>query len=356
MINLKHMKILGIETSCDETAAAVLEANKGKFKVLSSIVLSQINIHKKYGGVVPEVAARKHVEHIIAVVEQALTEAKINDPKKQIDYIAVTAGPGLITSLFVGVECAKSLSYCWEKPLVAIDHVKGHIYTNCLEHMANGKWKFPALALVVSGGHTELVLMKDEYNWKKIGETLDDAAGESFDKVAKILDEIIPGEVGYPGGPFISKLAKKGNAERFDLPRPMINSGDLNFSFSGLKTAVLYLVRDNKEVFKKGDAIDVCASFQQAVIDVLVSKTIKAAEKFSINTIMLAGGVAANQELRSQLEKAIKDLDPKINFLMPEISLCGDNATASALAGYFKILKSDFTPYQKVKVDPNMEI
>lgn len=401
------MKILGIETSCDETSVAVLGFDEIKSKnqtrdsgsvskmtppkILSNVVSSQINVHKKYGGVVPEVAARKHVEHILPVLNQSLEQAGINNPEKEIDYIAVTSGPGLITSLFVGVEVAKTLSFAWQKPLVCIDHVRGHIYTNFLDwknfkcHPEHGSGSsrvvldpytqipclpvgrrigvrndglkiFPVIALVVSGGHTELVLMKDCWNWKKIGQTLDDAAGESFDKTAKILDEIIPGKVGYPGGPFISQLAKKGDKERFKLPRPMMNSNDFNFSFSGLKTAVLYLVRDNKEAFKYGDAIDICASFQQAVIDVLVSKTLKAAQKYKVKTIMLAGGVAANWELRNQMENTIKEKLSGVNFSMPEIKLCGDNGAATAIAGYYKILKKQFTPYNKVKVDPNLEI
>ena len=290
MLKFIHMIILGIETSCDETAAAVVKIDRGRFKILSNVVYSQIKIHQKYGGIVPEVAARNHVKNMLPVLDQALSKAGVN--KNKIDYIAVTNKPGLITSLLVGTETAKVLSYVWQKPLVTVNHLKAHIYANWLPIRVGGSLsslpvrvggapvprrnnraeapdlpsiKFPAVGLIVSGGHTELVYMKDKFSFKTIGQTLDDAAGEAFDKVAKILD------LGYPGGPVISKMAKKGNPDKFDFPRGMINSGDFNFSFSGIKTSVLYKVRDLKKLTPKVK-VDISASFEKAVIDEWISK------------------------------------------------------------------------------------
>ncbi|MFA6322562.1 MAG: tRNA (adenosine(37)-N6)-threonylcarbamoyltransferase complex transferase subunit TsaD [Candidatus Buchananbacteria bacterium] len=332
------MIILGIESSCDETAAAVVKISGRRFDILGHTISSQINIHKKYGGVVPEVAARNHIINIIPVVEQTLHQAKIQP--KQINRVAVTYGPGLITSLMVGLETAKTLSFAWQKPIVAINHMRAHIYANWLE---NKKIIFPVMCLVVSGGHTELVLIKDNSKFKKVGQTLDDAAGEAFDKVAKLLD------VGYPGGPVISRLAKTGNAKAFNLARPMINANNLDFSFSGLKTSVLYAVQKAKRTDQKFKA-DMCASFQQAAIDVLVSKTIKAAQQYKVKTIMLSGGVSANLLLRQTLSEQAGYFG--FEFLMPRIDFCTDNAAMVAVAGYFGQTK----PYQKIKVDPNLSL
>ncbi|MBI3290696.1 tRNA (adenosine(37)-N6)-threonylcarbamoyltransferase complex transferase subunit TsaD [Candidatus Falkowbacteria bacterium] len=332
------MIILGIETSCDETAAALIEIKGGKFKILVNTVLSQIQIHQKYGGVVPELAARNHIRNILPVLEKTLLGSKIKPG--QIDKIAVTVGPGLITSLIVGVESAKVLAYIWKKPIVGVNHLKAHLYANYLN---NKPIKFPALALVVSGGHTELILLKSQKNLKKIGQTVDDAAGEAFDKVARLL------KLGYPGGPIISKLAEKGDPRSFNFPRPMIKSNDFNFSFSGLKTAVLYTVKNLKTINYKLKT-DIAASFEQAVIDVLVAKTMKAAQHYKAKTILLSGGVAANKKLREDLQ--LKTKNHKLDFLVPPINLCTDNAAMIAAAGYFE----KEIPWQKLRVNPNLEI
>lgn len=389
MANKKHLTILGIETSCDETAVSLLKvprpprggqgterlAKGVNFEIISNVVNSQISLHKKYGGVVPEVAARAHIENIIPAITLAL-------PKKYTrpDIIAVTHGPGLITSLLVGVETAKTLSYIWQRPIIGINHLKAHIYANFLNNKSsiiNHKSLFPALCLIVSGGHTELVLMNDHYKFQKIGQTRDDAAGECFDKVAKLLD------IGYPGGPIISQYAEKAprasKTSNIKLPRPMINSRNFDFSFSGLKTAVLYLLKDtkftpiskkqmkklpqsarnNKQQFIAG----LCNEVQQAIIDVLIAKTIRAAKKFNVKSVILCGGVAANKELRKQLESKVHSLCSKVNFLVPPKNLCTDNASMIAAAAYFKYqnltikqkkqLKDN---WQTITVDPNLEI
>ncbi|MFA5020680.1 MAG: tRNA (adenosine(37)-N6)-threonylcarbamoyltransferase complex transferase subunit TsaD, partial [Patescibacteria group bacterium] len=285
------MIILALETSCDETSAAILSGNRGDLKLLANVVSSQIDIHKQYGGVVPEVAARHHIQNIIPVVAEALETAKIKPAN--IDLMAVTSGPGLVTSLIIGVETAKALSYAWQKPLLAVNHMYSHIAAN----FYGNEIKFPAVCLVVSGGHTEIVHLKNYQQYKKIGQTIDDAAGEAFDKVAKLLG------LGYPGGPAISAKADKFPIPNFQfpiikLPRPMINTKDYNFSFSGLKTAVLYAaqkIRNQDENFQ----IAMSHYFQEAVIEVLVAKTVRAAKQLKAKTILMAGGVAANKELRT---------------------------------------------------------
>jgi N6-L-threonylcarbamoyladenine synthase len=341
------MIILSIETSCDETSAAVLKETRGHLELLANVVLSQINIHKKYGGVVPEVAARHHIKNIIPVISEALSKAKIKP--ESIDLIAGVAGPGLISSLLVGLETAKTLSYAWKKPFLGVNHMYSHIAAN----FYNNKIKFPALCLVVSGGHTELVLLKNYWQYKKIGQTIDDAAGEAFDKVAKLLG------LGYPGGPIISTYAGKYQSNikfpTIDLPRPMKNSKDFNFSFSGLKTAVLYAsdkFKNHDEDFK----VAMSYFFQEAVIDVLTFKTLKAAKQFKVKTIMMAGGVSANKQLRESLKQQAEAAG--YDFLVPEFKLCTDNAGMTAIAGYYlsqkKKVKLD--EYRKVKVNPNWEL
>src|SRR6266498_1023887 len=248
------MKILAIETSCDETAAAVLEATESRFLVLSNVISSQIALHNQYGGVVPHLAAREHVKNINHVIKSALKEAKLIIP--EVDLIAVTHGPGLGPALLVGLTYAKTLAWQYQKPLIGVNHMDGHIHSNWLEPSEPLDNIFPALNVMVSGGHTELVLMKDHGDYEIIGETLDDAVGEAFDKVARLLGE------GYPGGPIISKLAQEGNPQMFDLPRPMLKSKDYNFSYSGLKTAVLYLLRDLGEISEQQKK-DIAASFQE---------------------------------------------------------------------------------------------
>jgi N6-L-threonylcarbamoyladenine synthase len=330
--------ILGLESSCDETAAALVLRQGQKFEILANLVFSQIAIHKKFGGVVPEVAARNHIKKILPVLEQTLKQAKISP--SQISSLAATTGPGLVTSLLVGLETAKTLAYVWQKPIVPVNHLRAHVYANWLN---NQKILFPAVCLLVSGGHTELILLTSPTKLKKIGQTLDDAAGEAFDKVAALLN------IGYPGGPVISQLALKGNPNTFALARPMLNRQDFNFSFSGLKTSVLYTFQKLKNKDLKTKA-DLCASFQQATVDVLTTKTMKAALAQKAKTVMLSGGVAANQLLRQTLEEKVKKQNLK--FLMPPINLCTDNAAMVACAGFF----AKPEPWPSLSVDPNLEI
>jgi len=320
------MIILGIETSCDDTSIALVEKNTKDFKILSNIVSSQIKVHAAYGGIVPNLAAREHLKNIKPCLKQALKEA--NNP--DIDLIAVTHGPGLIPSLLVGVNFAKALAYNWQKPIIGINHIEGHIYANWFND-SNSTLKFPVLALVVSGGHTQLILIKKHNKYELLGETRDDAAGEAFDKVAKLLG------LGYPGGPIISQRAEKGNPKKFNLPRPMINKQNFDFSFSGLKTAVLYEVK-KQDPKKINDQYinDMAASFQEAAINVLIHKTMKAAKKYNVKNVILSGGVAANKELRSQLQEAVKKELNNVDFQMPEIKLCTDNAAMICAAAFFK--------------------
>ncbi|MBU0597376.1 tRNA (adenosine(37)-N6)-threonylcarbamoyltransferase complex transferase subunit TsaD [Patescibacteria group bacterium] len=338
------MIILGIETSCDETSASLVHGQAGKVKILSHVIASQITTHVKYGGVVPEVAARQHVIKIIPVLDSTLKQAKVKP--KNIDVIAVTRGPGLITSLRVGTQTAKSLSFAWNKKIVGVNHMEGHIYANWHDHPNT---KFPVLCLVVSGGHTELILMTGHGQYQLIGRTRDDAAGEAFDKVAKIL------QIGYPGGPMIQKLAAQGNPSKFSFPRPMLDQDNYDFSFSGLKTSVQYFIK-KEFAGKKVPVNDICAGFQQAVIDVLSEKTISASKKLKVKNIMLAGGVAANSALRNHLDKRINKELPGTGYLVPPLSLCTDNAGMIAVAGYHRATQKDFTPWPKLAADPNWEL
>jgi len=312
--------IMGIETSCDETAAAIVEDGK---KILSNIVASQISIHQKYGGVVPEIASRKHMEDIIPVIDKALDESgkKITD----LSAIAVTYGPGLIGSLLVGLSVAKAMAYAKNIPLIGVNHLEAHIYANFLEH---NDIKPPFICLIVSGGHTSLVYIRHFGEYKLLGQTKDDAAGEVFDKIAKFLN------LGYPGGPIIEKLAKEGDPSSIQFPRPILNDKSYDFSFSGLKTAVIYHIKKLDKGNKNIPVSDILASFQQAVTDVLVGKTIKAALKFKTKQIILAGGVAANSSLRREIKEKADLLNIKVFY--PSISLCTDNAAMVASAGYYK--------------------
>lgn len=326
------MIILGIETSCDETSVSAVKASNDKIEILSNVVSSQVKLHAKWGGVVPNLAAREHLKNIIPVLEESLEKASIK--REEIDLISVTQGPGLIPALLVGTNFAKTLSYLWKKPLIGIHHIEGHIYANFVG-LSNKKSeiKFPILALVVSGGHTQLVLMKDHLKYEIIGETQDDAVGEAFDKVARILD------LGYPGGPIISQESEKFNGKsNINLPRPMLNSKDFNFSFSGLKTAVLYATKDYKEKKSLSSSFisEMAHEFQEAAVEVLVKKTMKAAEKYNPKTIMLAGGVSANKELNKQMKESIKNNFPNIIFLTPKSQLSLDNAAMIATAGYYR--------------------
>lgn len=338
------MKILGIETSCDETALAIVEARGKNFIVKENLVYSQIPIHKKFGGVVPEVAARAHVEKIPMLLKKLGTKTGVG-----LDAIAVVNGPGLVTSLRVGVELGKVLALLWNKPLIAINHIEAHILANWLN--PKNKIKFPALALVVSGGHTELIWIKKMGEYKKIGQTLDDAAGEAFDKVAKIFN------FGYPGGPAIAKWAARGKADAIDFPRPLINKPNFDFSFSGLKTSVLYEVKRNKARSKDKKYIaDICASFQEAAVDALVAKTIKAAKEYEVKTIMLAGGVSANAWLRKELKMGAKKFLPDVGIVLPDIEYTGDNAAMVAIAGIHHAKKKNFINWEKINVDPNLSL
>ncbi|WHY92203.1 tRNA (adenosine(37)-N6)-threonylcarbamoyltransferase complex transferase subunit TsaD [Neobacillus cucumis] len=312
----KDQWILGIETSCDETAVAIIKNGK---EIAANIVASQIESHKRFGGVVPEIASRHHVEQITIVLEEALNQANLSF--KDIDAIAVTEGPGLVGALLIGVNAAKALAFAHNLPLVPVHHIAGHIYANRLVTEMN----FPLLALVVSGGHTELVYMKEHGHFEVIGETRDDAAGEAYDKVARTLN--LP----YPGGPHIDRLAHEGSPT-INLPRAWLEEGSYDFSFSGLKSAVINTVHNAEQ---RGETItpeDLAASFQESVIDVLVKKTERAASEYNVKQVLLAGGVAANKGLRSALEKVFSHY-PEIELVVPPISLCTDNAAMIAAAG-----------------------
>lgn len=321
-MTLKPARILAIETSCDETACAIIENGRA---LLSSVVASQMEIHARYGGVFPEVASRQHVLSIIPVVQQALSQAHLT--LNDIDAIAVTQGPGLAGSLIVGVNMAKGLSLALNKPLIGVNHLEGHIYSAWV-YNANDEVKpepqFPLMALLVSGGHTELNLMTDHLTYQRLGSTLDDAAGEAFDKVARMLD--LP----FPGGPSIQKSAEEGNVSRFNFPRAWLPDS-WNFSFSGVKTSVLYEVQNLKKKSATIPTEDLAASFQQAVIDVLFKKTMNAAREFGAKEILVAGGVSANKHLRQTFKS-----QTEFPVHIPPLSLCTDNAAMIASAGYFR--------------------
>jgi len=313
--------ILGIETSCDETAAAVVAEGKN---ILSNIVASQVEIHARYGGVFPEIASRQHIRDILPVIEEALSQAKMSLGK--IDGIAVTIGPGLAGSLVVGVNAAKGLALALDLPLIGINHLEAHIYTIWTQET---EVEFPLLCLIASGGHTNLVLMTGHGEYLPLGQRLDDAAGEAFDKVARLLG------LGYPGGPAIQEAAKEGDSKAFDLPRAWL-PGTYDFSFSGLKTAVLYLLR---KLESQGDDLpipDIAASFQAAVVDVLVEKARLAAQEYGVKQVLLAGGVAANTLLRQEMRERVE-----VPVLYPPPQLCTDNAVGVAAAGWFRFQRGE---------------
>ena len=357
------MKILAIESSCDETAAAVVTEINKKPVVLSNVVSSQIDLHKRYGGVVPEVAARAHIESIIPVIEESLEKA--NTKIEEIDNLAVTSGPGLIGSLVVGVETAKAISVALGIPLVPVNHLEGHIYAtfgsefkilnskfknrNSKYEIQNTVPKFPVLTLLVSGGNTLLILMKDHLQYEVLGQTIDDAAGEAFDKGAKLMN------LDYPGGPIISERAKKGDENKYKLPiidlteKPTRGKdgfmnhpeASLNFSFSGLKTALLNIIKGLPKLSEK-TINDLCASYQKAIVDTLIQNSMRAIKKYEPKTFVLAGGVAANPMLRERLGQAIESSSPITSYLIPPTSLCGDNAAMIGIAAYYKIRNSKF--------------
>ena len=315
------MIILAIESSCDETAMAIVENGR---KILSNTVYTQIAIHTMYGGVVPEVASREHIKKVTYVLDDALKQANLT--LDDIDAVAVTKEPGLIGSLMVGVNTAKTISLCFNKPLIYVNHIHGHIYANYLEE----DFAFPLLALVVSGGHTELVLMKDHMDFEILGETLDDAVGEAYDKVARVVN------VGYPGGPIIDKMAHIGTPT-YPLPHIKLSKDSLDFSFSGLKSAVINLCHNASQRGETIDANNLAASFQNAVIDVLVSKTSKAATMYNVKQVIIAGGVAANKGLRNAMKDKMDELGIKLT--VPQFKYCTDNAAMIAAAGYHKYIK-----------------
>jgi len=331
------MLILGIETSCDETSASVVKSGK----ILSNIVYSQL-IHSKFGGVVPEIASRQHLKTILPVLEEALSQA--GTPLKKVEGIAVTYGPGLVGCLLIGLSCSKAVAYALRIPFVGVNHIEAHIFANFLEHPG---LKPPFVCLVISGGHSILVYVKDKGDYQIMGQTRDDAAGEAFDKVAKLLD------IGYPGGPLVDKMAKKGNKDFVKFPRAYLGKESLDFSFSGLKTAVAIYVSKLSKTKLVRNKKNIAASFQEAVVDVLIDKSIRALNLAGTDKLVLAGGVARNSRLREKLEIKAKDL--KFDLCYPSPELCTDNAAMVAVCGDFylsKGIKSDLSlsaiPYAKI--------
>ena len=312
------MIILGIETSCDETSIAVLKDGK---EVLSNNISSQIDIHKEYGGVVPEIASRQHIKNIATILEESLEQAKIT--MDDVDYVAVTYAPGLIGALLVGISFAKGLAYGHNLPLIPVHHIKGHIYGNFIEH----EIELPCIALVVSGGHTNIVHIDKKHKFEILGSTLDDAIGESYDKVARVMG------IGYPGGPVVDKLYYKGDKTALKIPEPKVQGYD--FSFSGIKTSVINAVNKAKMKGIEFKPEDLSASFQNRVVDILCKKTLKAVKDKGVKQIVIAGGVAANSLLRSELSKRAEEIGVKVSY--PSMSLCTDNAAMIAAAAYYKL-------------------
>ena len=336
------MRILAIETSCDETSAAVVLKNskENHVKILSNVISSSLILHSKTGGIIPDVAAREQLKYIIPVIQKAIENSKLKI--KDLDAVAITQGPGLIGSLLIGVEVAKTLSYLWKKPIIPVNHLLAHIYANFVD--PKNKIEFPALALLVSGGHTDLVLVKSHNSFKWLGGTRDDAAGEAFDKIGRLLN--LP----YPAGPTIENLAKKGDEKAFNFPRPMIGSKDFDFSFSGLKAAVW---RETKKIGRFDDKTiaDICTCVQKSIVEVLVRKTIKAAKETKAKSILLGGGVAANQKLRDELKLKIENLNPEINFFFPEKVLCTDNA---AMTGAYAVFHPEKKLWSEIYANPEL--
>lgn len=357
MIKHKTIKILAIESSCDDSAAAVVlyDHKTRQISSLSNIISSQITIHQKYGGVVPEIAAREHVLNILPVINEALTASATD--VSEIAALAVTVGPGLITSLITGIETIRTLAFAWNKPVIEVNHIEGHIYANFIN--LTKPIKFPAIILTVSGGHTLLARMSPSRHLTIIGETRDDAAGEAYDKAAKMMN------LGYPGGPIISKLAAKyatatnrSNVKLkykpINLPRPMLHSGDFDFSFSGLKTALLYQLQKDPHWKKRIPAY--CYEYQQAIIDILISKTLAAAKKYQAKTIMLSGGVSANTELRQQLLSAVSVGLSRARLLVPNIMYTTDNAAMIGAAAIFKYQKNKTVNYRHLQANTSLQL
>jgi len=324
----KELNILGIETSCDDTCAAVVSDGRN---VLSNVVASQHEIHEKYGGVVPELASRRHIEMIDIIIGEAMLRSGL--ALDDIAAVAVTNRPGLVGSLLVGAGAAKAIAYAKKIPLIAINHLKAHLFSNMLIKPDMGAG---FIGLIVSGGHSSLYKVDHDWTISEIGHTVDDAAGEAFDKIARFL------ELGYPGGPVIDRLAKQGRAGAVLMPRPMLESGDFNFSFSGLKTAVIYKVRKEPAIKKPENIVDLAASFQEAIAEVLVEKTVRAAKRFGYNKILVSGGVAANSRVRELFAQRAEA--ENIELFIPPLYLCMDNAAMVACLGYHEYVAGNFAP------------
>ncbi len=329
--------ILAVESSCDETSVAIVRNGN---EILSNIVASQINSHKRFGGVVPEVASRHHVEQITLCIEEAMTEAKVT--VEELSAVAVTYGPGLVGSLLIGISAAKAFAWANHLPLIPVNHMAGHIYAARFEKT----FKFPLLALLVSGGHTELVYMQEDGDYEIIGETRDDAAGEAYDKVGRVLG------LSYPSGKEIDQLAHQGQ-DAYHFPRAMIHENNYDFSFSGLKSAFINLVHNAEQRGEKLDKNDLAASFQASVIDVLVNKTIRACQEYPVKQLIVAGGVAANQGLRETLEQTLTETLPEIELCIPPLRLCGDNAAMIGAAAHVELQKKHFADY-RLNADPSL--
>ena len=334
----KDIYILGIESSCDETAAAVVKNGR---EVLSNIISSQVPIHRKFGGVVPEIASRKHIEKVLPVIDEALEQAGLGI--EDIDGIAVTYGPGLVGALLVGLSAAKALAFALDKPLIGVNHLEGHVFANFL---VDEELEPPFMALVVSGGHTALMKVKDFNSFELLGQTKDDAAGEAFDKIARVMG------LQYPGGPEIELLAKDGNPTAIDFPRALMDQ-TYNFSFSGLKSAVINYIHNEKQAERSINRADVAASFQNAIVDVLVKKSVRALLESGLKTIVLAGGVSANKVLQKELAAAVGTIGARL--VHPKPVLCTDNAVMIACRGYYKYLNNEFSGMD-LNADPSLKL
>ncbi len=359
------MLILGIETSCDDTALALLDATgdlkEPHFKKIASVISNQIKVHKKFGGVVPILAAREHQKNIFPVLKRLAKQSKmtLEEISSKVDLIAVTYGPGLKPALLVGVNFARTLSFLWQKPLLGVNHLEGHLFANFIDFDFKTAPKlFPAICLLVSGGHTQIIYLKNFTQYKLLGETLDDAAGEAFDKVARLLN------LGYPGGPFVSKAATYGDDSKYTFPRPMLNRSNYDFSFSGLKTAVLYTVQKLKikpkpyDITKKPNRIvaDLAASFENAVVDTLVTKTVRASKEKEVKSVWIGGGVSANAKLREVLGVRLKEEMPGVQYFTPPMALTTDNALMIAAAAYLRYLKGAKSSWRDLDVCANLTI
>jgi N6-L-threonylcarbamoyladenine synthase len=332
------VRVLGIETSCDETGVAIVEDGV----VRANLLASQVEVHERFGGVVPELASRAHVEALNPLLERVLEQAEMD--VGDLDGVAVTVGPGLVGALLVGMAAAKAIAFATGRPLVGVNHLEGHVLANAIEH---GPELAPAVCLIVSGGHTMLVHMPEVHRYRLLGQTVDDAAGEAFDKVARFLG------LGFPGGPALDRLARSGDPDAIRFPRAMADSGDLDFSLSGLKTAVLRHVRAERAAGRDVDPADLAASFQEAVVDVQVSKTIEAAKAARVERVLLGGGVVANTRLRERMESAGKEAG--LEVLFPSMELCTDNGAMIALAGSWRLARGERSPLS-IGADPALEL